>query len=559
MNIVQKKVPHLPVLTQDKPDSPQWASSGDSYSSLGETMLSVHAATSYTVSPSTAMARQSDSVKVSASKEAALPVTCAKLASSVGTTICCNGKECQVTINPPETPPPKKCCSSVVPKKRNRHMQEHDSEDMEQTALKTLATLRGRFLRNQKARACQRKGTRLSSSRASHRKSQCVMRCEREEVVCLEDNIDSSKEEEDCQLSSEEEEDDICDKASVDESGCESRKKRSKRRQKIDIYSVEKESIASRKTVIVNTGVTMTLEPTEKASSKNTQTDQAPPKTQMPVSVAPNQTQTLSQLDSSRESAQILAELMYHTSRMDPSASPQSMAAQAADSQAALASLAEACMANPPADPAASTLPPLNTTFYAANPTSFSNPVNPLMVTPSPLEMNTTIPVTAIATQLTMAPSLDLPQLPDLDAFSPAIHPFPSLGQVHQATSGVNMAETQATLSDGLTEGSGGGGEDGQKVGGTKKRRYPTSRPHKCSECDQAFNQPIHLRKHMSKHTGMCRKRMAVGQTLNVTATCLCITGTDVPRQVYMLAYRLVDSSSHSILTWGQLVPALTL
>ncbi|CAL1537746.1 unnamed protein product, partial [Lymnaea stagnalis] len=36
-----------------------------------------------------------------------------------------------------------------------------------------------------------------------------------------------------------------------------------------------------------------------------------------------------------------------------------------------------------------------------------------------------------------------------------------------------------------------------------KKRRYPTSRPFKCTHCDQAFNQRIHLKKHMSKHTGV--------------------------------------------------------
>ena len=36
-----------------------------------------------------------------------------------------------------------------------------------------------------------------------------------------------------------------------------------------------------------------------------------------------------------------------------------------------------------------------------------------------------------------------------------------------------------------------------------KKRRYPTSRPYKCDQCDNAFNQRIHLKKHQSKHTGM--------------------------------------------------------
>ncbi|KAL5022269.1 hypothetical protein ScPMuIL_001424 [Solemya velum] len=38
---------------------------------------------------------------------------------------------------------------------------------------------------------------------------------------------------------------------------------------------------------------------------------------------------------------------------------------------------------------------------------------------------------------------------------------------------------------------------------GLRKRRYPTSRPYKCEQCDNAFNQRIHLKKHMSKHTGI--------------------------------------------------------
>lgn len=37
----------------------------------------------------------------------------------------------------------------------------------------------------------------------------------------------------------------------------------------------------------------------------------------------------------------------------------------------------------------------------------------------------------------------------------------------------------------------------------SRKRRYPTSRPFKCDQCDDAFNQRIHLKKHMSKHTGI--------------------------------------------------------
>ncbi|KAK0043100.1 zinc finger protein 70 [Biomphalaria pfeifferi] len=47
--------------------------------------------------------------------------------------------------------------------------------------------------------------------------------------------------------------------------------------------------------------------------------------------------------------------------------------------------------------------------------------------------------------------------------------------------------------------------DDFQLVDGKlmKKRRYPTSRPFKCIHCEQAFNQRIHLKKHMSKHTGV--------------------------------------------------------
>ncbi|XP_067650959.1 uncharacterized protein [Haliotis asinina] len=60
---------------------------------------------------------------------------CTKLAASGGTTICCNSKECCVTIIPGTHERPKKCCSAVVPKKRKRHMEEHmnGEGDKEQT------------------------------------------------------------------------------------------------------------------------------------------------------------------------------------------------------------------------------------------------------------------------------------------------------------------------------------------------------------------------------------------------------------------------------------------
>ena len=37
----------------------------------------------------------------------------------------------------------------------------------------------------------------------------------------------------------------------------------------------------------------------------------------------------------------------------------------------------------------------------------------------------------------------------------------------------------------------------------TWRRKYPTSKPFKCEVCSLAFNQRIHLKKHMSKHTGI--------------------------------------------------------
>ena len=59
-------------------------------------------------------------------------------------------------------------------------------------------------------------------------------------------------------------------------------------------------------------------------------------------------------------------------------------------------------------------------------------------------------------------------------------------------------SSTDAHLQDGLV-----GEEQGQgKTLEQKRRRYPTSRPFKCDQCDNAFNQRIHLKKHQSKHTG---------------------------------------------------------
>lgn len=36
-----------------------------------------------------------------------------------------------------------------------------------------------------------------------------------------------------------------------------------------------------------------------------------------------------------------------------------------------------------------------------------------------------------------------------------------------------------------------------------RKRKYPTTKPFSCEECKESFNQRIHLKKHMSKHTGI--------------------------------------------------------
>lgn len=37
----------------------------------------------------------------------------------------------------------------------------------------------------------------------------------------------------------------------------------------------------------------------------------------------------------------------------------------------------------------------------------------------------------------------------------------------------------------------------------TRKRKYPTTKPFSCEVCKEGFNQRIHLKKHMSKHTGI--------------------------------------------------------
>jgi len=44
--------------------------------------------------------------------------------------------------------------------------------------------------------------------------------------------------------------------------------------------------------------------------------------------------------------------------------------------------------------------------------------------------------------------------------------------------------------------------QDGNQSQHQKRRRYPTSRPFKCDQCNDSFNQRVHLKKHQSKHTG---------------------------------------------------------
>ena len=80
--------------------------------------------------------------------------------------------------------------------------------------------------------------------------------------------------------------------------------------------------------------------------------------------------------------------------------------------------------------------------------------------------------------------------------------------QVVSETASYNISEDNSmSLSDGNSDGNQSNNleidltcnSDGNQ---SRRRRYPTSRPFKCDKCDSAFNQRIHLKKHMSKHTG---------------------------------------------------------
>ncbi|XP_062621489.1 uncharacterized protein LOC134283062 [Saccostrea cucullata] len=72
---------------------------------------------------------------------------------------------------------------------------------------------------------------------------------------------------------------------------------------------------------------------------------------------------------------------------------------------------------------------------------------------------------------------------------------------ISQATRQFNLVPSSSDYCD-MSEKDSQYHEDGDgKLG--RKRRYPTTKPYKCDQCDNAFNQRIHLKKHMSKHTGI--------------------------------------------------------
>lgn len=75
---------------------------------------------------------------------------------------------------------------------------------------------------------------------------------------------------------------------------------------------------------------------------------------------------------------------------------------------------------------------------------------------------------------------------------------IPSL--ISQATRQFNLVPSSSECSESNDKDDQSGEEADGKLG--RKRRYPTTKPYKCDQCDNAFNQRIHLKKHMSKHTG---------------------------------------------------------
>ncbi|XP_076470422.1 uncharacterized protein LOC143300554 [Babylonia areolata] len=460
------------------------------------------AATVTTISdtPSTSLSQIPDGIVVSSSEKASsMPMTCAKVASTEGTTVCCSGKECHVTINPPrQSPPTKKCCSSVVPKKRNRHMQEHDSEDMEQCALETLAGLRGRLLMSQKSRPGHKKARKSKSSHS--RKSECFMRCEKEVVCVPKASKDSEAEAE------EKERGDVCEEEE-EHSGreCHSHDtscKKDKHKSKVEIYSVEKDSVTGRQTVIINSGMKVTVQST---TAKKSQDDPAIPASQ----AAPDNScsQTLPTEDASRESAQILAELMYHhrSLPLEQSMIPlQNQQTTVADCPIPMTP----GLQSPLSDRAVTDFLSMDGGISSTDAATFSRSMCPMFANSASFEIPVNLTASAAQPQGGAGQPLDMQQAPDLDSLTASIQPFPALEQhISQHTTVLSVPEVQIPV--GSTIGSLGMGEDGvqdiegRKMAAAKKRRYPTSRPYKCTQCDQAFNQPIHLKKHMSKHTGV--------------------------------------------------------
>lgn len=75
---------------------------------------------------------------------------------------------------------------------------------------------------------------------------------------------------------------------------------------------------------------------------------------------------------------------------------------------------------------------------------------------------------------------------------------IPSL--ISQATRQFNLVPSSSECGESNDKDDQSGEEADGKLG--RKRRYPTTKPYKCDQCDNAFNQRIHLKKHMSKHTG---------------------------------------------------------
>lgn len=465
--------------------------------------------TTTTNNNSTSIMRVSDNVTLSPSNKSNLPVMCAKLESTDGTTICCNGTECKVTINPPKTTASqKKCCSSVIPKKRGQHMKEHVSGDaelehQEQTALETLATLRGRVLLSQQAGTCKTASRNVTSAAVCNETSCDRVNCDvRNDGTCDEGCASFSCNDDDddsgmvCS-------DHACDKDETEE---------------MQIISISEERITDRQTVVIKPGVAVSFEAKPLHSEEtNTQMKEQSVRSQGPAdaSLYPDQTSTV--VDADRESAQILAEMMYQ-------AVTQASASQITPPQdpivhmqptIPLTSVHETISSVPFTDPTRVLAAP-STHLAAVSPapqlvpapfsmdsvSSISNPVSssPPFLVNKALDNSSPASSSVVDRPLPSQPQpLDIHQLPDLDMLTSSIHLFESLDQVSVDSSNSHYEGSNSRDIQDLSRQK----EIEKFAEGVRKRRYPTSRPFKCSDCDQAFNQRIHLKKHMSKHTGV--------------------------------------------------------